>query len=104
MSHLYVAIKGQLPTDFNNPTGTLQPGYIASYAITDNMTLAAEPTKITSAVPYSITEDIRAPGVYFSADAGSGYSAFRANGSMATQGTIPLQEAVSCDRAKAGED
>ena len=96
MSYLYVAIKGRLPTDLNNPTGMMQPGYIASYAITDNMTLAAQATETTAAAPFSIVEDFNAQGVYFLSDVTTGYSTFRPGpNELAVQGTIPNQAAVS---------
>ena len=57
MSYLYVAIKGKLPTDLNNPTGKQQPGAIYAYAISDDMTLDQDPTMTAAAIPFSIVED-----------------------------------------------
>ena len=98
MSYLFVAVKGRMPTDLNNPTGQFQPGFIAAYAITgeNRMTLASEPVKTSAAVPFSIKEDFGAEGVYFSSDAATGYAAFRfGSEAKAVPGTIPNAAAVS---------
>ncbi|CAD6581369.1 MAG: hypothetical protein TREMPRED_002989 [Tremellales sp. Tagirdzhanova-0007] len=98
MSYLFVAVKGRMPTDLNNPTGQFQPGFIAAYAITgeNRMTLASEPVKTSAAVPFSIKEDFGAEGVYFSSDAATGYAAFRfGSEAKAVPGTIP-NAAANC--------
>lgn len=95
MSAIYVAIKGRVPTDLNNPTGKLQDGYIASYAIS-GMKLAQDSVNTVTALPFSIVEDMYNQGVYFLSDVSTGYTAFSPDsGDMTVQGTIPLQAAVS---------
>ncbi|KAK4687146.1 hypothetical protein P7C73_g2975, partial [Tremellales sp. Uapishka_1] len=95
MTSLLVAVKGRLSTDLNNPTGTLQPGGIYTYAIGENGTLAQDPVKYSAMVPFSIAEDMYTPGVYFTTDVSTGYAAFDLGDTeMMEQGTIPLQAAT----------
>ena len=93
---LLVVIKGQLPTDLNNPTNATQPGAILSYAIDNNGSLAAEPTMTPAALPFSISEDMSAPGVYFLTDVSTGYAVWDSTtpNSTVVQGTIANQAAV----------
>ncbi len=96
MKHIYVAVKGQLPTDLNNPTGQMQPGYIASYTITDDKTLTSELTKTPTALPFGIVEHDNNEGLYLAPDVSTGYTTFRfGSDAITVPGTIPLQKAVS---------
>ena len=76
MSYLYVAIKGRLPTDLNNPTGELQPGGVWAYKLTweDGMwSLADNYTAVSAPVPFSIMPNKYAAGNYFLSDVSGGY-------------------------------
>jgi len=93
---LVVAVKGQLPQDLNNPTGKMQPGFLATYSIKEGV-LAEEAVKTPVGVPFSIAEDKTDKDVYFMADVTTGYAAIRApfdNVTRVEQGIIPLQQAV----------
>jgi hypothetical protein len=95
MSSLIVAVKGQLPTDLNNPSGNMTGGWIATYTIGQNRTLAAEPVKRPAAIPFSINEDVDQKGVFFLSDVSSGFAAYNADADSAVvQGTIPAEGAV----------
>lgn len=95
-SSIIVAVKGQLPTDLNNPTGTFIPGHIAGYAIGSDGSLAESPTMYPAAIPFSIQEDLFTSGVYFGSEASMGYEAWMLGTSSKTVvGSIPNQAAVS---------
>jgi len=94
---LIIVIKGQLPNDLNNPTGELQPGYLATYDIKEGV-LADYAVKVHASIPFSISEDLNDKDVYFMSDVTTGYAAVRApfsNVTESNQGNIPLQGAVS---------
>ena len=93
---LIVAVKGQVPHDLNNPTGKLQPGFLATYSIKEGV-LADEAVKTPVGIPFSIAEDKNDKDVYFMADVTTGYAAIRApfdNLTGVEQGIIPLEQAV----------
>ncbi|RSH89132.1 hypothetical protein EHS25_002798 [Saitozyma podzolica] len=95
MSSLIVAVKGQLPTDLNNPSGNMTGGWIATYNIGPNGTLAAEPVKRPAAIPFSINEDVDQKGVFFLSDVSSGFAAYNADADSAVvQGAIPAEGAT----------
>lgn len=95
MSSLIVVVKGQLPTDVNNASGKMTGGWIATYPIGQNMTLADQPVKTPAVVPFSISEDVDNEGVFFLSDVSSGFAAYNADSDSAVvQGTIPAEGAV----------
>lgn len=94
MRQLKVVVKGRVPTDLNNPTGSLQGGYVATYDI-NNATLASEAVHTAAAVPFSIGEDIVHPNIFFMSDVTTGYSVLNETAGTVVQGKIP-NEAAAC--------
>lgn len=85
-----------LPTDLNNPSGQMETGFVATYAIDDEQNLAVVPVKTTAVIPFSIAEDMEYNGLFLTTDVTTGYAIYR-DGPDASlvQGTIPQQGAVS---------
>ena len=97
-SSLIAVIKGQLPTDLNNPSGKMQPGAICTYSINGG-SLAQTPQMAPAAIPFSVTYDLTDPDVYFMSDVSTGYAVYEPGtmGAAGTlkQGMVPNQAAVS---------
>lgn len=101
MSFLSVVIKGQLPTDLNNPTGNMTNGGFWQYALTNGSMggwqLSQDYTAVEAPLPFSINEDANAPGYFFASDVAMGYDVamLTAQGGQSKVGVIPNQAAVS---------
>jgi len=73
----------------------MQPGYIATYAISTNYTLATEPIKTAAMFPFSLKKDIDNNGVYLVTDVITGFGIYQSGpNAKLVQGNIFLHGAV----------
>lgn len=97
MSALIVVVKAKLPTDLNNPSGMMVPGYLATYNISGS-TLSQDCDQTPAGAPFSIGHDASSgSNFYFLSDAATGYAVFEEGYPEGTYqpGVIPNEAAVS---------
>jgi hypothetical protein len=98
MTALHIVVKGRLPTDLNNPSGKIIPGYVATFAINQtDMTLSKACVNSTVNAAFSVEEDMFNPDLFLMADVTTGYATFDSSqkGFMVNQQVIPNEAAVS---------